>query len=69
MLRQSARQFAYQPTWLTSMPKQDTRSSVARKVKFAIQLLREVAELLEVAETPTTPQRTRYTRRFQKRDE
>ncbi len=51
------------------MPKQDTRSSVARKVNFAIQLLREAAELLEVAETPTTPQRTRYTRRFQKRDE
>ena len=51
------------------MPKQDTRSSVARKVNFAIQLLREAAELLEVADTSTTPQRTRYTRRFQKRDE
>ena len=69
MLRRSARQVAYQPTRLTSMPKQDTRSSVARKVNFAIQLLREAAELLEVAETPTTPQRTRYTRRSPKRDE
>ena len=51
------------------MPKQDTRSSVARKVNFAIQLRREAAGLLEIAEIPTTPQRTRYTQRFQKRDE
>ena len=67
MLRRSARQVAYQSTRLTSMPKQDTRSSVARKVNFAIQLLRETAELLEVAETPTTPRRTRYARRYHKR--
>ena len=29
------------------MPTQDTRSQIARKVNFAIQLLREAAELLE----------------------
>ena len=69
MLRRSARQVAYQPTRLTSMPKQDTRSSVARKINFTIQVLREAAELLEVAETPSTPQRTRYTRGSTKRAE
>src|SRR4051794_24497867 len=51
MLRRSARQVAYQSTRLASMPKQDTRSSVARKVNFTIQVLREAVELLEVAET------------------
>jgi hypothetical protein len=29
------------------MPTQDTRSQIARKVNFAIQLLREAAELME----------------------
>jgi hypothetical protein len=29
------------------MPMQDTRSQIARKVNFGIQLLREAAELME----------------------
>ena len=33
------------------MPTQDTRSQIARKVNFAIQLLREAAELLESSPT------------------
>ena len=61
MLRRSARQVAYQPTRLTSMPKQDMRSSVPRKINFAIQLLREAAELLEVAR-PRLPHSARATR-------
>jgi hypothetical protein len=31
------------------MPTQDTRSQIARKVNFAIQFLREAAELLDAA--------------------
>jgi hypothetical protein len=48
------------------MPTQkDTQSQIARKVKFAIQLLREAADLLE-GRTPQkafSPKRTRYARR------
>jgi hypothetical protein len=51
------------------MPTQDTRSQVARKVNFAIQLLRESAELLEQSSETTPPRRTRYTRRSTERDE
>jgi hypothetical protein len=51
------------------MPTQDTRSQVARKVNFAIQLLRESAELLEQSSTTTPTRRTRYTRRSIERDE
>jgi hypothetical protein len=37
------------------MPTQtDTQSQIARKVKFAIQLLRETADLLESPAQPTT---------------
>jgi hypothetical protein len=43
----------------------DTQSQVARKVNFAIQLLRESAELLETSESKTTfsTRRSRYPRR------
>jgi hypothetical protein len=51
------------------MPTQDTRSQVARKVNFAIQLLREAAELLEPSEKPTPTRRPRYSRRSQEREE
>ena len=50
------------------MPTQtDTQSQVARKVNFAIQLLRETTELLDI-ETPKTTfstKRSRYPRRAQ----
>jgi hypothetical protein len=44
------------------MPTQDTRSQIARKVNFAIQLLREAAELMESAPkaTPTRRSIERY---------
>ena len=51
------------------MPTQDTRSRIARKVNFAIQLLREAAELLEASPKTTSTGRTRYTRRSTERDE
>jgi len=47
------------------MPTQDTQSQIVRKVKLAIQLLRETADLLE-GKTPQrafSPKRTRYPRR------
>jgi hypothetical protein len=50
------------------MPTQtDTKSQVARKVNFAIQLLREASELMETSPRQTrstfTPKRSRYPRR------
>jgi hypothetical protein len=45
------------------MPTQtDTQSQIARKVKFAIQLLRETADLLE-----TSPKSTFSTKRYPRR--
>jgi hypothetical protein len=54
---------------LSSMPTQDTRSQIARKVNFAIQLLREAAELMESSPKATPTRRSRYTRRSIERDE
>ena len=51
------------------MPTQDTRSRIARKVNFAIQLLREAAELLEASPKAMSTRRPRYTRRSTERDE
>jgi hypothetical protein len=53
------------------MPTQtDTQSQIGRKVKFAIQLLRETADLLETSPKSTfTTKRTRYPRRSDERDE
>ncbi len=45
------------------MPTQDTQAKIARKVNFAIQLLREAAELLGAPETPAQKQGARYPRR------
>jgi hypothetical protein len=48
------------------MPTQtDTQSQIARKVNFAIQLLREASELLETSSPNTTfsAKRSRYPRR------
>jgi hypothetical protein len=50
------------------MPTQtDTQSQIARKVNFAIQLLRETAELLETSPRSSRPtfstKRSRYPRR------
>ena len=53
----------------TSMPTHDTRSQVARKVNFAIQLLRETAELLVSSPKTTPTRRSRYPRRSIERDE
>jgi hypothetical protein len=41
------------------MPTQDTRSQVARKVSFAIQLLREAAELMESSPRATPTRRSK----------
>ena len=51
------------------MPTQDTRSQIARKVNFAIQLLRESVEPLEQSSKTTPTRQTRYTRRSTERDE
>jgi hypothetical protein len=51
------------------MPTQDTRSQVARKVNFAIQLLREAAELIEMPDKPAPARRPRYSRRSTEREE
>jgi hypothetical protein len=51
------------------MPTQDTRSQIARKVNFAIQLLREAAELMESSPKATPTRRSRYSRRSTERDE
>jgi hypothetical protein len=51
------------------MPTQNTRAQIARKVNFAIQLLRESAELLDASTNRSTPRRSRYTRRSDERDE
>ena len=48
---------------LTSMPTQNPRAQIARKVNFAIQLLREAAELLEASPKVTTTRRPRYSQR------
>jgi hypothetical protein len=53
---------------LSSMPTQNTRLHIARKVNFAIQLLREAAELME-ASHKTTPARPPHYPRRQERDE
>ncbi len=45
------------------MPTQDTHAKIARKVNFAIQLLREAAELLDAPEQPAQKQGPRYPRR------
>jgi hypothetical protein len=50
------------------MPTQDT-PQIARKVNFAIQLLRKSAELLEQSSKTTPTRRTRYVRRADERDE
>ena len=51
------------------MPRQDTRSQIVRKGKLVIQLVREIAELLEASENPTAPQRPRYPRRSTERQQ
>jgi hypothetical protein len=52
------------------MPTQDYHAQIARKVNFAIQLLRESAELLDAPTTrPAQSRRSRYTRRSIERDE
>jgi hypothetical protein len=51
------------------MPTQDTRSQIARKVNFAIQLLREAAELMESSPKATPTRRSRYPQRSTERDE
>jgi len=51
------------------MPTQDTRSQIARKVNFPIQLLREAAELLEASKKSTPTRRPRYPRRSPEREE
>jgi hypothetical protein len=51
------------------MPKQDTQSQIARKVNFAIQLLREAAELMESSSATTPTRRSRYSSRSIERDE
>jgi hypothetical protein len=63
------RQVVLSANRLTSMPTQDTRSQIARKVNFAIQLLREAAELMEPSRNATPTRRPRYTRRSTERDE
>jgi hypothetical protein len=63
------RQVVLSANRLTSMPTQDTRSQIARKVNFAIQLLREAAELMESSPKATPTRRPRYTRRSTERDE
>jgi len=63
------RQVALSVNRLTSMPKQDTRSQIARKVNFAIQLLREAAEILESSPKTTPTRRSRYPQRSTERDE
>lgn len=45
------------------MPTQDTRSQIARKVNFAIQLLREAAELMEPTPKAPATRGSRYPRR------
>jgi hypothetical protein len=52
-------------------PRANSRCSrMSRKVKFAIQLLRETADLLETSPKSTfTTKRTRYPRRSDARDE
>ena len=49
------------------MPTQDKQSQIARKVNFAIQLLREATELMGASQT--TPARPRYARRAFERHE
>jgi hypothetical protein len=51
------------------MPTQDTQAKIARKVNFAIQLLRETAELMDAPEKPAQTQRARYPRRSIERAE
>jgi len=45
------------------MPTQNTQSQIVRKVNFAIQLLREAAELLEASNKSTPMPRPRFSRR------
>jgi hypothetical protein len=63
------RQVVLSANRLSSMPTQDTRSQIARKVNFAIQLLREAAELMEQSPKATPTRRSRYPRRSTERDE
>jgi hypothetical protein len=49
------------------MPTQDTQLQIARKVNFAIQLLREAAELLEAPKSSAPTQRPRFPRRSKER--
>jgi hypothetical protein len=51
------------------MPTQNPRSQIARKVNFAIQLLREASELLEASQGATPARHSRYPRRSPERDE
>ncbi len=51
------------------MPTQDTHAQIARKVNFAIQLLREAAELMESSPKATPTRRLHYARRSIGRDE
>jgi hypothetical protein len=47
------------------MPTDDTQLQIARKVNFAIQLLREALKLLEAQKKSTPTRRTCYPRRSQ----
>lgn len=51
------------------MPTQNTRSQIARKVNFALQLLREATELLDELSSKTTYTRLPRYQRRQERDE
>ena len=63
------RQVVLSANRLSFMPTQDTRSQIARKVNFAIQLLREAAELMESSPKATPTRRSRYPQRSPERDE
>jgi hypothetical protein len=52
-----------------TMPTQNTRSQIARKVNFALQLLREATELLDESSSKTTYTRLPRYQRRQERDE
>jgi hypothetical protein len=68
-LERSSGRSSYQPTDYRLMPTQDTRSQIARKVNFAIQLLREAAELMESSPKASPTRRSRYPQRSTERYE
>jgi hypothetical protein len=57
------------PTNVRDITALHTRAQIARKVNFAILLLREAAELVEASQKPTSSRRSRYARRPSERDE